>query len=132
MGGAVFLARPIVDSFAVVRIDDIPGVRVYQNGNYAGKSDASGKVILTQLMPYMDSRITVEDQDVPIDITLKSNEQRVAPYYRSGVIADLAARRVVNATLVVCLPNNNLLPTGAEVHLPGMSRTGLAAVAALA
>ena len=119
VGGAVFLARPIVDSFAVVRIDDVPDVRVYQNGNYAGKTDASGKVILTQLMPYMDTRITVEDQDVPIDITLKTNEQRVAPYYRSGVIADFAARRVVNASLEVRLPNNKPLPTGAEVHLTG-------------
>ena len=118
VGGAVFLARPIVDSFAVVRIDDVPDVRVYQNGNFAGNTDASGKVILTQMPAYMETRINIEDQDIPIDITLRSNEQKVAPYYRSGVIADFAARRVVNATLEVRFPNGKPLPTGAEVRLP--------------
>jgi outer membrane usher protein len=119
VGGTVFLARPIVDSFAVVRVDEVPGVRVYQNGNFAGKTDASGKVILTQMMPYTDTRITVEDQDIPIDIALRANEQRVAPYYRSGVIADFAARRVVNALLEVRLPNGKPLPTGADVYRAG-------------
>ena len=119
VGGAVFFARPVVDSFAVVRVEEVPGVRVYQNGNYAGKTDASGKVILTQMMPYMDTRITIEDQDLPIGIALKSNEQRIAPYYRAGAIADFSVRRAVNASLEVRLPNGKALPTGAEVRLAG-------------
>lgn len=116
LGGVAFASRPIVDSFALIRVDDVPGVHVYQNGNLAGRTDRSGNVVLTQLYPYAANRITINDRDVPIAITLDARERLIAPYYRSGVVVDFGARRVLNALVEVRLPDGRPLPTGAEVR----------------
>ncbi len=115
LGGTVFAARPIVDSFGLVRIDGVSDVKVFQNGNFAGRTNSDGVVVLTQMYPYAPNRITIDDKAVPIDITLGVREFTVAPYFRSGVIVDFGARRQVNATLAVRLPDGRPLPSGAEV-----------------
>ncbi|MFO1325708.1 MAG: fimbria/pilus outer membrane usher protein [Burkholderiales bacterium] len=116
LGGVAFASRPIVDSFALIRVDEVPGVHVYQNGNLAGRTDQAGNVVITQLYPYAANRITINDRDVPISITLDSRERLIAPYYRSGVVVDFGARRVLNALVEVRLPDGSPLPTGAEVR----------------
>jgi outer membrane usher protein len=118
LGGIVFASRPIVDSFALVRVEGVPEVRVLQNGNFAGRTDREGNVVLTQLYPYSPNRITINDADVPIDIMLGGREQLIAPYYRSGVVVDFGARRVTNALVVVRIADGRPLPTGAEVRRP--------------
>ena len=114
--GVVFAARPIVDSFAIVRIDGVPGINIYQNGNFAGRTDADGVAVLTQLYPYSRNRITINDKDAPIDVTLNTREQTIAPYYRSGAVADFGARRLQGAVLEIRLRDGGLLPSGAEVR----------------
>lgn len=116
LGGVAFASRPIVDSFALIRVDEVPGVHVYQNGNLAGRTDRAGNVVITQLYPYSANRITINDRDVPIEITLDTRERLIAPYYRSGVVVDFGARRVRNALVEVRLPDGRPLPTGAEVR----------------
>ena len=118
LGGTVFAARPIVESFGLVRIDGVADVKVYQNGNFAGHTNRDGVVVLTQMYPYAPNRITIDDRAVPIEITLNAREHTVAPYFRSGVIVDFGARRLVNATIEVRLPDGKPLPSGAEVRSP--------------
>lgn len=120
--GAAFAARPIVDSFGVVRVGDVENVRVYQDGNFAGRTDAEGKVILTRLYPYLPNRVTINEKDVPIDVVLPSREQRVAPYYRSAAIIDFGARRALNASLEIRLTDGTPLPAGTELRIDGTDR----------
>jgi len=115
LGGVVFASRPIVDSFALIRVDGVQDVPVLQNGNFAGRTDRDGNVVITQLYPYSANRITIDDRNVPIDITLATRELLVAPYFRSGVIADFGARKVLNALVEVRLADGKPLPTGTEV-----------------
>ncbi len=121
--GVMFVARPIVDSFGIVRVDGVPGVAIYQNGNFAGRTDDNGVAVLTQLFPYARNRITINDKDVPIDITLNARERQVAPYYRSGVVVDFGARRATNAIVEVRLSDGRALPAGAEVRRDGGTAT---------
>ena len=41
VGGSVFAARPVDDSFALVRVPELTGVPVYVNSWYAGKTNAA-------------------------------------------------------------------------------------------
>jgi outer membrane usher protein len=116
IGGIVFAARPIVDSFALVRVDGVPDVRIHQNGNFAGRTDREGNVVITQLYPYAPTRVTIDDRDLPIDITLANRDRQVAPYFRSGAIVDFGARKLVNALVEVRIANGAPLPAGAVVH----------------
>jgi outer membrane usher protein len=119
IGGSAFASRPIVDSFALVQVDGVPGVRVTQNGNFAGSTDDNGRLVITQLSPYMATRVTIDDRDLPIEVTLPARERQVAPYFRSGAIVDFAARRLANALVEVRLPDGTALPAGSLVQREG-------------
>jgi len=114
--GVVFASRPIVDSFGIVRVDGVPDVAIYQNGNFAGRTDSDGVAVLTQLYPYARNRITIDERNVPIGLTLNAREQLVAPYYRSGAVIDFGVRRAASAILEIRLPDGSPLPSGAVVR----------------
>lgn len=122
IGGTAFASRPIVDSFALVRVDATPGVRVTQNGNFAGRTDERGDLVITQLAPYIATRVTIDDRDLPIDLTIATRERQVAPFFRSGAIVDFNARKLANALVEVRLPGGAPLPTGAIVTREGGSQ----------
>jgi outer membrane usher protein len=98
-----------------VRVDGVQDVPVLQNGNFAGRTDRDGNVVITQLYPYSANRVTIDDRNVPIDVTLATRERLIAPYFRSGVVVDFGARKMLNALVEVRLPDGRALPTGAEV-----------------
>lgn len=123
LDGVVFASRPIVDSFGIVRVGGVPDVPVFQNGNFAGRTDRDGVMVLTELFPYLDNRIRIDDRNVPIDVTMTASEQLAAPYYRSGVIFDFGSRKRQNAVLLVRLPDGKPLPPGSEVRRRGTDTT---------
>jgi outer membrane usher protein len=79
--------------------------------------------VLTQLFPYTRNRITINEKDAPIDVTLNSREQTVAPYYRSGTVIDFGARRTQSALVQVRLRDGMPLPSAAEVRRVGEEKT---------
>jgi outer membrane usher protein FimD/PapC len=70
VGGRMFAARPIQDSFALVRIPDLKDVPVYANGWLAGRTDASGEVIATNIASYYDNFISFGTKEMPLDYYL--------------------------------------------------------------
>ncbi len=92
-GGSVFAARPVLDSFALVRIPDQPGVPVYANGWYAGKTDASGEVVATNLASYYDNYIRFGAADLPFDYVFESSERVISPPTRSGTLVTFDVKK---------------------------------------
>ena len=52
VGGRVGFSRPVTDSFGLVRVDRLEGVRVSLNNQEIGRTDASGEVFLPNLGSY--------------------------------------------------------------------------------
>ncbi len=94
VGGVVGFARPITDSFALVRMPGLPDVRVRQNNQEVGRTDAEGKIWLPNLGSYVDNQISVNDKDVPIDFSLPELTKFVSPGLRSGAVIQFAATRI--------------------------------------
>ena len=92
-GGSMFAARPVLDSFAVVRIPDLEGIPVYANGWFAGRTDGHGDVIATNLASYYDNYITFGTTDLAFDYTVERTEQVVSPPTRSGSLITFAVRK---------------------------------------
>lgn len=100
-GGTIGLTRPIVDSFGVARVGDLPGVRVYQNGQLAGRTNASGEVLLPELASYLDNQISIENRDVPLEYTVPALAKSVSPPLRSGSVVTFEATRIQGVTGVL-------------------------------
>ncbi|HSO07562.1 MAG TPA: fimbria/pilus outer membrane usher protein [Pelomicrobium sp.] len=92
--GTVRAARPIADSFALVRIPGVEGVRVYQNNQEIGRTDAAGTVFVPRLSSYFDNQIRIDDRDIPIEYALETTTLLVSPPLRSGSALTFEARRI--------------------------------------
>jgi len=101
--GTLFASRPILDSFAVVRVGDVPGVPVYTNGWLQGKSDAHGEVVATNLNAFYDNDISFRAQDLPLNYRYPRSQLTVSPPNRSGsaVNFQLKAVQAVYGALVI-------------------------------
>lgn len=122
IAGRAFASRAITDSFGLVRVRDLQGIRVFHEGNPVGRTDDSGHVVLPRLTPYLANRITIDERDLPIDVAIRDREMRIVPQFRSGALAEYDARRQASAILEVQLADGSHLPAGSEVQLAGSSQ----------
>ncbi|MDO8737510.1 fimbria/pilus outer membrane usher protein [Candidatus Deferrimicrobium sp.] len=89
-GGAAFVgetigfSRPITDSFGLVSVGGLEGIRVYHNNQEMGRTDGRGKLFLPSLGSYYENQISIADKDVPIDYALREVLKVVSPPLRSG------------------------------------------------
>lgn len=78
--------RPVTESFALVKVGEIPGVEVSVNGLPAGKTNAHGELFIPSLHAHYDNDISIRPSDVPIDYAMERLRLKVAPSLRSGTV----------------------------------------------
>jgi outer membrane usher protein len=93
VGGRVFAARPVQDSLALIRVPEQKDVPVYANGWYAGKTDANGEVVATNIASYYDNFITFDTREMPLDLVFPRSEIVIAPPLRSGTLVAFDVRK---------------------------------------
>jgi outer membrane usher protein len=116
LGGHAFASRKLTRSFAVVEAG-APDIDLLLNNQVSARTGADGVAVLPYLQPYQDNRVVIDATNVPLDVEVRSGEFRAVPYYRSGVLVPLDARRTRSALLVRRLPNGSPLPAGATGRL---------------
>jgi len=86
VGDTFSFSRPITDSFGLVEVGNLEGVRVTHNGQEMGTTDGSGKLLIPNLVSYYDNQIAIDDRDIPINFTLGRVGETVSPYFSSGTV----------------------------------------------
>ncbi len=98
VGGTLGFSRPIIDSFGLVEVAELRGVRVYQNNQEIGKTNAAGSLFLPNLASYDDNLLSIDDKDIPIDYSLATVKKYVSPPLRSGSVIRFPATRIQSVT----------------------------------
>lgn len=93
-GDHVALGRPVVESFGIVKVGEIAGVRVLVNDQPMGMTDSKGKVFVPTLSPYVDSEVSIAASTVPIDYSLTTTRKKISPSLRSGALIEFDLTRV--------------------------------------
>lgn len=101
VGGHVMLGRPITDAFALVQVDGLEGVDVYQGSQYSGTTDKNGRLLIPTLGSYVNTQIGVDSRDVPLDFELRNYTRLISPPLRGGAVLDFGARRIRAVTGVL-------------------------------
>jgi outer membrane usher protein len=94
LDGAWNLARPIHDAFALVRVGDVEGVRVYASNHEVTRTDGAGEALVPNLTAYFGNSLSIEEKDVPFDQTIGALRYLVAPPYRGGVVVAFPVSRI--------------------------------------
>lgn len=95
VGGHFMASRPVADSFAVAEIvPPIEGVRVYENNQEIGRTDARGRILLPNITSYANNFVSIDDKDVPIEYSIGKVGRTFSPVLRSGTRVPFAVERV--------------------------------------
>ncbi len=112
VGGEWFASRGIRDSFAVVRVGEEEGVRVYHENQLIGRTDKRGRVVVERMLPYQRNALRLEEADLEIGARVDDLEMIAATRPRSGVVLDFDVHRSHDALVVVHGPDGEPLPLG--------------------
>ncbi|HTA38970.1 MAG TPA: fimbria/pilus outer membrane usher protein, partial [Candidatus Acidoferrales bacterium] len=99
----IFLSPPITQSYALVDVPGTPGVAVYLENQYVGKTNAQGKLLVPDLLPNFGNPIRIDDKDVPFNTSIQTLEKLIAPPVNAGAVVTFAAERLhaITGTIVV-------------------------------
>ena len=115
----VMPSRWLDQSFAVVQVEDYPGMTVYVENQPVGRTDANGRVLLDRLRAYETNKVSINPLELPMDAALETASMSVTPAYRSGPLVSFPVRRSQAATLRLRLPGGQAVPAGAGVTVAG-------------
>jgi outer membrane usher protein len=112
IGGRVFPARPVYDSFALIRVPGVPDVPGYVSNQEVGRTDAHGDLVVPNLLSYYGNRIGIGVTDVPMEYSIDTSEHIVAPPFRGGALVTFAALRGQHVTgaLLVDVAGQSVIP----------------------
>jgi outer membrane usher protein len=92
IGGKAFLARPVEQSFALVQVPGVEGVRAYLQHQEIGRTNRDGDLLVPGLAPYVGNSLGVEQLDVPLRVDLGRTEELVSAPRRGGALVRFPVR----------------------------------------
>ncbi|MBI1993775.1 MAG: fimbrial biogenesis outer membrane usher protein [Deltaproteobacteria bacterium] len=112
VGKGVYLTRPVQEGFALIRVPGVAGVRGYANNQEVGSTDSQGNLLIPELLAYYGNRLSIADQDIPLDRAVGATEKTVAPPFRGGAVVTFPVERIQSVTgaLVVELAGQRIVP----------------------
>jgi outer membrane usher protein len=103
IGGRVFATRPVGESFALIQVPGVEGVRGFASNHEVGRTDTRGDLFVPDLLPYYGNRLGIAAADVPQRYDVAATERVAAPPFRGGTVVrfPVALFRAVRGVLVV-------------------------------
>ena len=94
IGGGVFATRPVEQSFALVRVPGVEGVRAFASHQEIGKTGRRGDLLVPDLQAYYGNVLDIADADIPLQYAVSNVGMTLAPPYRGGAVAQFDVQRV--------------------------------------
>lgn len=117
IGGGLFPSRPVEQSYALVQVPDVSGVRAYSSNQEIGRTDRHGNLLVPNLLAYYGNQLSIADQDVPLDRAVAANAMTLAPPYRGGAVARFPVARTqgIAGTVTMVVNGEPVVPAYGEM-----------------
>ncbi|QXW24571.1 fimbrial biogenesis outer membrane usher protein [Acinetobacter johnsonii] len=109
----ITLVNTLADTYTIVHVENGGGARL--NNAWGVKLDRFGNAIYPTSSAYNENDISVNPQDLPIDVVLESNQIKVIPRKYSSTLAIFNAKQTSNILLRIIVPNDVKLPIGSQI-----------------
>jgi outer membrane usher protein len=119
IGGGVYASRPVQDSFALVQVPGIEGVRGYASNQEIGRTDRSGNLLIPDLQAYYGNLLQIADSDIPFQYSVGGVGLTLAPPYRGGARAVFPVQRLqrIMGTVRIAQAGEERIPEYGEIIL---------------
>jgi outer membrane usher protein len=94
LGGNLLATRPVQDSFALIQVPGLAGIRGYTNNLEVGSSDSKGNLLVPNLLPYYGNKLSISDKDIPLNYNIPTIDKIIAPPYRGGAVVIFPVQRI--------------------------------------
>jgi outer membrane usher protein len=119
MDGAAFWTRPVQNSFALVEAGSAAGVSVYRENQLVGTTDANGRLLVPDLLPFSVNRLSIDDSALPVATGLTSSAEVVSPPANAGVPVRFKVDELPTTRLELHQTDGVVVPAGARLWLDG-------------
>jgi outer membrane usher protein len=93
VGGHVGLSRPVTQSYAIVKVGEVPGVEVLVDGQPTGVTNSKGIAVIPSLNAYYENSVSIATEALPMNYALPAEMKRVVPSLRSGAFVDFGVTK---------------------------------------
>ncbi|MBL4775451.1 MAG: fimbrial biogenesis outer membrane usher protein [Mariprofundus sp.] len=87
-GGGLHMTRPVNNGYAIIRVNQMPGIGVRFNNQDVGVTDASGELVVPNLNAYADNHIDLNIESLPLGYNIDSSTKTVTTSFRSGGVVE--------------------------------------------
>ncbi|HEU4687589.1 MAG TPA: fimbria/pilus outer membrane usher protein, partial [Vicinamibacterales bacterium] len=94
IGGGVYASRPVQDSYALVRVPGVKGVRAFSSHQEVGRTGRNGDLLVPDLHAYYANILDVADTDIPLQYAVPDVNQTLALPYRGGAVAVFSVQKI--------------------------------------
>jgi outer membrane usher protein len=94
INSSFYLSKPIFDSFALVKVSDLQGVKVQYNNQVVGTTNKSGELLVSQLISYLDNKLSIEPLDLPLEYSILETTKYVSTPPRGGGIVAFGVEKL--------------------------------------
>jgi outer membrane usher protein len=101
IGGGLYASRPVQESYALVRIPGVEGVRAFASHQEVGKTGKKGDLLVPDLQAYYANILDVADGDIPLQYAVPDVGQTLALPYRGGAVAEFGVQKVQRVVGVI-------------------------------
>jgi outer membrane usher protein FimD/PapC len=84
VGDRIGFARPVGDSFALAKVGNLGGVKVYLSSQEMGTTNSRGELFIPDVVSYYDNIVSIKAGNIPLNYSLKTINSVVSPPFRSG------------------------------------------------
>lgn len=106
--------RPVVESFAVVKVPGVAGVPVRLENRPVGVTDETGTLVIGPLRELQQNRVTIDIRAIPPEVEVATTEIQVVPNRRHGALVVFAVK-TMSARVFKIEGKNGVAPVGAKV-----------------
>jgi len=113
LGGGLFATRPVQQGYGLIQVPGVEGVRGRLNNQDIGRTNSDGNLLVPQMIPYYANRLSIADEDLPMDYKIGRTEYLVAPPLQGGSIArfEVEKLRVVTGSVVMNVGGTDVDPS---------------------
>jgi outer membrane usher protein len=124
IGGGLYASRPVQDSFALVRIPGVAGVRTFASHQEVGKTSRKGDLLVPDLQAYYANILDVADGDIPLQYAVPDVGQTLALPYRGGAVALFGVQKLQRVIGVINLSEKGTdrIPSYGEITVTTKGR----------
>jgi len=98
IGNSAYLSRPVSDSFALVKVAGLEGVKVKYSNQEVGTTNEDGEIIVPNLISYYPNDLSIETGDLPVNYEVSHLRKYVSPPVRGGSIVNIAVTKLQGFT----------------------------------